>query len=171
MAQAEHLRAVHGTRAVCQALSVPRASLYRALRRQAAPPAQRPVCRRALTSAEREQVLALLHSPRFADASPAEVYATLLDEQRYLCSERTMYRLLESRSEVRERRDQLAIRPTTSRSCWPPPRTRSGAGTSPSCSGPPSGPTSTCTSSSTSTAATSSAGWSPTARGRRWPNA
>jgi putative transposase len=110
MAQAEHLRAIHGTRAVCQALSVPRASLYRALRRQAAPsaqPAQRPVCRRALTAAEREQVLVLLHSPRFADASPAQVYATLLDEQRYLCSMRTMYRLLKSCSEVRERRNQL----------------------------------------------------------------
>jgi putative transposase len=110
MARAEHLRAVHGTRAVCQALSVPRASFYRALRRQAAPPAQpaqRRACRRALTAAEREQVLTLLHSPRFADASPAQVYATLLDEQRYLCSVRTMYRLLNSRSEVRERRNQL----------------------------------------------------------------
>ena len=48
-----------------------------------------------------------LHEPRFADLAPAEVYATLLDEGRYLCSERTMYRVLAENAEVRERRDQL----------------------------------------------------------------
>jgi putative transposase len=52
-------------------------------------------------------VLARLHEPRFVDLAPAEVYATLLDEGAYLCSERTMYRLLARRGEVRERRDQL----------------------------------------------------------------
>jgi putative transposase len=54
-------------------------------------------------------VLAELHSERFVDCSPAQVYATLLDEGEYLCSERTMYRLLASRhGGVRERRDQLS---------------------------------------------------------------
>ena len=48
-----------------------------------------------------------LHSPRFVDQAPAEVYATLLDEGIYLCSIRTMYRLLADAQEVRERRDQL----------------------------------------------------------------
>jgi putative transposase len=48
-----------------------------------------------------------LHEPRFVDLAPAEVYATLLDEGAYLCSERTMYRLLAGHAEVRERRDQL----------------------------------------------------------------
>jgi len=53
-------------------------------------------------------VLAELHSQRFVDCSPAQVYATLLDEGEYLCSERTMYRLLASRhGGVREWRDQL----------------------------------------------------------------
>jgi putative transposase len=53
-------------------------------------------------------VLELLHSERFVDCSPAQVWATLLDEGRYLASERTMYRLLEARhGGVRERRDQL----------------------------------------------------------------
>jgi putative transposase len=53
-------------------------------------------------------VLAELHSQRFVDCSPAQVYATLLDEGRYLCSERTMYRLLaQQHGGVRERRDQL----------------------------------------------------------------
>ena len=52
-------------------------------------------------------MLAELRSPRFVDLSPAEVYATLLDENRYLASERTMYRILSAHREVRERRDQL----------------------------------------------------------------
>ena len=50
-------------------------------------------------------VLAVLHEPRFVDLAPAEVYATLLDEGRYLCSERTMYRILAAQQEVRERRE------------------------------------------------------------------
>ncbi len=52
-------------------------------------------------------MLDVLHEPRFVDLAPAEVYATLLDEGAYLCSERTMYRLLAKHAEVRERRDQL----------------------------------------------------------------
>jgi putative transposase len=52
-------------------------------------------------------VLQVLHSDRFVDQAPAQVWAALLDEGRYLCSERTMYRLLSRLGEVRERRDQL----------------------------------------------------------------
>ena len=52
-------------------------------------------------------VLAVLHEPRFVDLARAEVYATLLDESKYLCSERTMYRVLAAHQEVRERRNQL----------------------------------------------------------------
>jgi len=52
-------------------------------------------------------VLQTLHKPRYADLAPAQVYASLLDEGSYLCSERTMYRVLEANHEVRERRDQL----------------------------------------------------------------
>jgi putative transposase len=48
-----------------------------------------------------------LHSERFADAAPAQVHATLLEEGSYLCSPRTMYRILAQSAEVRERRDQL----------------------------------------------------------------
>jgi putative transposase len=60
-----------------------------------------------LTEAERQAVLDVLHSERFADQSPVAVYATLLDEGTYQCSVRTMYRLLTECKEVRERRDQL----------------------------------------------------------------
>jgi putative transposase len=61
---------------------------------------------RALVLAERQAVLDVLHSERFVDQSPAEVQATLLEEQTYLCSTRTMYRILDAAQEVRERRDQ-----------------------------------------------------------------
>jgi putative transposase len=47
-----------------------------------------------LSEAERERVLAVLDSPRFADKSPGQVWAVLLDEGTYLCSQATMYRLL-----------------------------------------------------------------------------
>jgi putative transposase len=60
-----------------------------------------------LSSEEREAVRAVLHEPRFVDRSPGEVAATLLDEGRYLCSERTMYRILDALGANRERRNQL----------------------------------------------------------------
>ena len=52
-------------------------------------------------------MLDVLHEPRFVDLSPAEVHATVLEEGRYLCSVRTMHRILAENAEVRERRDQL----------------------------------------------------------------
>src|SRR5207247_8125822 len=70
-------------------------------------PPRRRISFRALNEAERAAVLMVLHEPRFVDLPPAEVYATLLDEGRYLCSERTMYRILAAHQEVRERRNQL----------------------------------------------------------------
>jgi putative transposase len=48
-----------------------------------------------------------MHEPRLADLATPQVYATLLDEGQYLCSQRTMYRILQANAEVRERRDQL----------------------------------------------------------------
>jgi putative transposase len=57
--------------------------------------------------AEQTVVRETLNSERFADQTPREVYATLLDEQRYLCSVASMYRLLRENREIRERRNQL----------------------------------------------------------------
>jgi putative transposase len=62
---------------------------------------------RALPPAEREQVLAILHDDQFADLPPAEVYATLFDEGKYLCSIRMMYRILTEQAEIKERRRYL----------------------------------------------------------------
>jgi putative transposase len=105
----EDLTAIIGTRPACRALGAAPATIYRRRR----PPAPRPVrprapSPRALSGPEREAVLAELHSERFVDCAPAAVWATLLDEGRYLASERTMYRLLAARhGRVRERRAQL----------------------------------------------------------------
>ena len=98
-----------GRAAACRALDLPRASLYRYLRpiEPGAPAAPRSSPTRALHPAEQQQVLEHVHSERFRDQAPPEVFATLLDEGTYLCSVRTMYRILEQTGEVRERRDQL----------------------------------------------------------------
>lgn len=97
-----------GVAPLCRALAAPRASVYRSWAREKTPPVPRPrpTPPRALSPDERRLVLDTLHSERFLDQAPHEVYATLLDEGRYLCSMRTMYRLLESEYEVRERRRQ-----------------------------------------------------------------
>jgi putative transposase len=101
------LAPITGTATACRVLGVNRSSHYRRGRgRAAACHAGRRPPARALAAAERHVVLATLHSERFRDAAPAQVYATLLDEGHYLCSERTMYRLLAQAGELRERRDQ-----------------------------------------------------------------
>jgi putative transposase len=105
----QELTPIVGTRPACRALGAAPATIYRRRR----PPEPRPgrpraVPARALSEPERHAVLAELHSERFVDCSPAQVWATLLDEGRYLASERTMYRLLAARhGGVRERREHL----------------------------------------------------------------
>jgi putative transposase len=102
-------RATLGVAPVCAALAVPRASYYRWQQPRGEPEAPKPRRRvpRALPPEERQQVLALLNADRFADLAPAEGSATLLDEGQYVCSIRTMYRILEAHGEVKERRRQL----------------------------------------------------------------
>lgn len=95
------------TATLCQSVGLARATLYR--RRQPARASARlprAPSSRALVPAERQAVLDVWHSERFVDQSPAEVQSTLLEEQTYLCSTRTMYRILDAAQEVRERRDQ-----------------------------------------------------------------
>ena len=96
------------TAALCQSVGVSRASLYRRRRPapRSTPPRPRAPSSRALGATERQAVLDVLHSERFIDQSPAEVHATLLEEQRYLCAPRTMYRVLAAAKEVYERRAQ-----------------------------------------------------------------
>ncbi len=114
--------------ATCAALGVSRATVHRQrfrLRASLMPPRPRPKPVRALTAPQRQEVLNLLHAPRFADQAPAEIYAILLDEGVYHCSIRTMYRLLDAAA-------NCAIPPTESPNLSPCDQTRSGPGTSPS---------------------------------------
>ena len=140
------------------ALGLPRATYYRRQRPQSALPA-RARSPRALSAGEQATVLDVLHEPRFVDQAPAEVYATLLDEGHYHCSERTMYRLLAAQHEVTGATEPTSTPHYRGRSCWPGNPTSCGAGTSPSFWVRRSGPTSTSTWCSTSSAATSWAGW------------
>ena len=107
MAAVTELAPVVGVQAACAVL---RSSFYRRHRpliSSAAPS----LSARSLRPAERETVLSCLHEERFQDRSPAAVYATLLDEGRYHCSIRTLYRLLAQEGETGERRDQLTPPP------------------------------------------------------------
>jgi putative transposase len=96
-----------GTAPACEVLGLPRATLYRRRSPPTGTPTPRPVPPRALDPGERQTVLETLHSERFLDAAPAQVHATLLDEGTYLCSPRTMYRLLDTAGEIKERRNQV----------------------------------------------------------------
>lgn len=97
----------------CELAGLPRAHWYRHAKPNPTeqtepkpPQTEPPPSPRALSEAEQQAILAVLHSPRFQDLPPREVYATLLDEQVYLCHWRTMYRLLDAQGESVERRRQ-----------------------------------------------------------------
>lgn len=106
-----------GTLAACHAVALPRATFYRRQkpRQIAKPPASAP-CRvpgRALSLEEQQCVIAELHSERFVDKAPPQVYAILLDGGDYLCSISTMYRLLRKCGEAVERRRLRTHAPAT----------------------------------------------------------
>jgi putative transposase len=96
-----------GVQAACRSLEVASASYYRWQRPPRARSKARPQPPLRLSESEEQGVLEVLNGERFVDVAPAEVYAQLLGEETYLCSARTMYRVLERHGEVRERRDQL----------------------------------------------------------------
>jgi putative transposase len=99
-----------GVASACQALDVPRSGVYRSRQPVAVAPQLPPepiVSPRALSQVEKAEVRQILNSERFQDQAPREVYATLIDEGQYLCSWRTMYRILDENDEICERRNQL----------------------------------------------------------------
>ena len=108
MAITQELSRDVGVRPACGGLGLPRATFYRHSSPQPVRVREpRPKPYRALSDEQRQAILDVLNSERFADRAPTEIYATLLDEGTYLCSYRTMYRILAQAGEVRERRDQL----------------------------------------------------------------
>lgn len=106
------LQPLIGTQPACQALAVPRASYYRFQNPAPKPePKNTALVRthpRALTLAERTEVIATLNSEPLRDLAIPQAYVTLLDDGVYLCSQRSMYRYLQELDQVRERRSQLS---------------------------------------------------------------
>lgn len=105
MTAAQELAPEIGPLAACEAMGVSRATFYR-VRRPKSPPGPRPRPKRALSEEERQKVLEVCHSDEFIDRPPATIQATLADRGIYLCSTRTMYRILDAAKEVKERRRQ-----------------------------------------------------------------
>jgi putative transposase len=103
--EAQELSTQVGVTRACEVLTVPRSSFYRPKRRVSST-SQRPTPARALEPDQRLEVREILNGDRFCDQAPRQVWARLLDEGRYLCSWRTMYRILDSFAEVRQRRNQ-----------------------------------------------------------------
>jgi len=96
-----------GVLTTCAAFGIALATYYRHRAPVRGPRPRRPSPPRRLGDAERKVVLDMLHEPRFVDLAPAEVFACLLEDGRYLCSVRTMHRILAENAELRERRNQL----------------------------------------------------------------
>ena len=93
----------------CTAVGLSRSTFYRLNSEPRACPDKGPrtAPHRALSVEDKFQVVQVLHDDRFIDKAPGEIYAALLDEGHYLCSIRTMYRILKEMDEVRERRNIL----------------------------------------------------------------
>jgi len=116
-----------GTGPACRAAGKSKATHYRRqLPPKLGPPPPRPTPPNALSQQEVDVVMELLRSERFRDLAPAQVWAMLLDEDVYLASISTMYRLLRTHGELRERRAQAThparTRPelvaTAPNQCW-----------------------------------------------------
>ncbi|MDT3446439.1 hypothetical protein [Pseudofrankia sp. BMG5.37] len=112
------LSGVVGPKNACDLVGRSRATFYRrhrppasALERRPPKPHKERVQPRALSAEERARALGVLNSERFADSSPAHVWATLLDEGVYLASPRTLYRILAAREQTGERRAQATHPP------------------------------------------------------------
>jgi putative transposase len=126
---AEHfddLAEVSSPSRACVLLGQSRATRHRHQRPVFGPSAPRPAPPNELSPAERQQILTLLRSEEYCDLAPAQVWARLLDDGVYLCSIRTMYRLLAAAGENRERRRQRThpankkpeLLATTSNAVW-----------------------------------------------------
>jgi len=108
----EELAAHTDVKTACALLGRPRGSHYRAKAPRPVPePAPRPTPSNKLTDAELARVLQVLISERFADKSVAQAWATLLDEDTYLCSQSTMHRILREKDAAGERRRQATHPP------------------------------------------------------------
>jgi putative transposase len=123
----DELAPVVGVQPACVLLGKSKASHYRSLQPPVyGPPRPRPAPPNALSEAERDRVLAVLHQAEHVDMAVTQVWARLLDAGVYLCSSATMYRILRDAGESRERRRQRThpaktkpqLRATGPNQCW-----------------------------------------------------
>ena len=94
---------------LCSSLSISKATYYRQIDRDG----QLSACNlkpkkpaNALNSEERQAVVDLLHNEHYVDKTPYDLYYDLMDKGEYRCSPRTMYRLLSTLGESKDRRVQ-----------------------------------------------------------------
>lgn len=98
-----------GIAPACRAINISRATWYRRRKKMNGTVLEHKPRKRSprrLCDAERKHIIEVLCSEEMMDRSPRAVYAILLDRGEYLCSVRTMYRILAERRAVRERRLQ-----------------------------------------------------------------
>lgn len=89
---------------LCETLGVNRSTWYNHLAPKTTPEGRTPP--RKLAESERAEVLRTLNSETFQNESVPTVYAKLLDKETYLCSQRTMYRILKDQKQTRPRRHE-----------------------------------------------------------------
>ena len=108
MMAAQELAGATGITAACRALAVPRATYYRRQLPVAEPKPRspRPLNHRRISDEERVNIRAVLNSESFMDKAPEQVFAILCEQDKYLASVRTMYRVLAEAKQVRERRNR-----------------------------------------------------------------
>jgi len=98
-----------GKKSSCLAFDIPRASFYRFHAPKNPVKKQPSISHISLSDYEQQTVLDLLHSKKYQDKAPYQVYASLLDDGIYHCSIRTMYRLLEKEhGSIKKRRRQVS---------------------------------------------------------------
>jgi putative transposase len=103
----EQLEPHVGIQRSCTLTGINRSTLYRQRQpKENRPATARPIPPNALSKEECDELIAVLNSTEFADKSPRQVWAILIDRGTYLASVSTMYRVLRTRGLVRERRAQ-----------------------------------------------------------------
>ncbi|MCW5588767.1 MAG: IS3 family transposase, partial [Chitinophagaceae bacterium] len=92
---------------LCDSLQISRATLYRNQENNLQPLTNAPLKpHNAMSDEERQTILDVLHSERFMDCTPYDVFYTLLDEGQYIGSIRSLYRVLLQAGGSNDRRQQ-----------------------------------------------------------------
>jgi len=91
---------------LCNSFGIPRSSYYywKKPASQNVLPKERKLPDFAYSQTEKKEILNVMNSDVYLNQTPYEIYASKLDKGKYLCSVRTMYRILKENDQVKERR-------------------------------------------------------------------